>query len=670
MPMKNCVMIILVLLLVPLHLISSYISYNTNKEERNYYEKTLVEYSVKGILNQMKVSKKGYNFIAAQYTARMSKELKRFNEIYEAHNGNPAKIDLLQVKAGGPSYLDYYIINKKNVIINSTFLPVLGLDFTSDKPFSVALEKVREAKKIVVSKVTTERETGKLRKWAYLPTKDEEYILEVGLTNEELQKNIKLLDFKDLEKIIINSSPMITSATIYDAHHRNSTKIMLETNPQVLKQLDEVFKTRKTQDIYDEDGILDKKIMYFNESDNPIDGSGHAVEIKYNNASIRKSLLELRNDSIISFLIFMGVLLVVMNYFFNKFVIKPITELKDGVNKLAEGKLSEHKNIAVLKGKYGNNEVGVLARAFYDMAHNLEKTLVSRNYLGNIIDSVGDIIIITDKKLKITDINTYGVEIIGKEKNEILEFNFEDYFLEKKKIKENIFKLLNKKNVNETFQLELTMLIGAKKLPVIANVRCHFDDDKKVAGFVFSIRDIVKLRDMLEKMQDNAKILIQEAQQDPLTGCLNRRGIEEVFEKVFYVDEEHKKPFSILMFDVDDFKGINDNCGHIIGDEFLVEFSAILKDHLRKTDYVVRYGGEEFLLVLDGNSLEIAKAIAERVRLNVEKRVFTSAKIRRTISGGIALSNVEDKSIEAVIDRADKYLYKSKNSGKNQVNFE
>lgn len=173
------------------------------------------------------------------------------------------------------------------------------MDFSSDKAFTKALAKIRKNGQLTISKITAERKTGKLRKWAYLPTKDKKYILEVGLANEEIQKYLKPTTFNNLEEIVVNSSPMISSATIYDSHHWNLTKKALETDPKVLKMLDQIFLNKKTLDIYDNNGIIAKKLIYFNQSNEKIDGGGRVIEITYDNSSIKRVFAELRIEALL-----------------------------------------------------------------------------------------------------------------------------------------------------------------------------------------------------------------------------------------------------------------------------------------------------------------------------------------------------------------------------------
>jgi len=121
---------------------------------------------------------------------------------------------------------------------------------------------------------------------------------------------------------------------------------------------------------------------------------------------------------------------------------------------------------------------------------------------------------------------------------------------------------------------------------------------------------------------------------------------------------------SIVFFDLDDFKGINDHYGHQAGDRVLRDFAGILKDSVRESDIVARYGGEEFVIVLPRASLKAAKMISERIRRRVEAYEFGDG-IRVTVSGGIKVFDGE--SLGDLIAAADKKLYEAKALGKNII---
>jgi diguanylate cyclase (GGDEF)-like protein len=155
------------------------------------------------------------------------------------------------------------------------------------------------------------------------------------------------------------------------------------------------------------------------------------------------------------------------------------------------------------------------------------------------------------------------------------------------------------------------------------------------------------------------------SQVDPLTGALNRRGLELEFPDG---DVTVLAPLSVVMADVDRFKRINDAYGHAIGDEVLKRVAQLLSGVMRSGDAVIRYGGEEFLMILPRVGLAMAGRIAERAREAVAEGGINAAgvEIRMTISLGVA-ERSDDESRESVIKRADEALYEAKSGGRNRV---
>jgi diguanylate cyclase (GGDEF)-like protein len=158
------------------------------------------------------------------------------------------------------------------------------------------------------------------------------------------------------------------------------------------------------------------------------------------------------------------------------------------------------------------------------------------------------------------------------------------------------------------------------------------------------------------------------AQVDPLTGVLNRRGLDLAFPEVVAPPDGLVKPLSVAMADVDHFKAVNDSHGHAKGDEVLRLVASLLSTVLRAGDAVVRYGGEEFLLILPGVEMARALNVAERARAMVESSRIAAgpSEVRITLSIGVAERRT-DENRDALIERADAALLRAKQVGRNRV---
>ncbi|MBP1934420.1 GGDEF domain-containing protein [Ammoniphilus resinae] len=154
---------------------------------------------------------------------------------------------------------------------------------------------------------------------------------------------------------------------------------------------------------------------------------------------------------------------------------------------------------------------------------------------------------------------------------------------------------------------------------------------------------------------------------DNLTQAFNRRYLEQYYEKFLTESSRQKQTLSIMLFDIDHFKKINDQFGHNAGDLVLQRLAAEIKELIRKRDVFVRMGGEEFALFLPNTDLNQADSMAERIRHQVQevKLDHHGAAISFTISIGITIFKVD--TLEQLIERADQALYQAKASGRNKV---
>jgi diguanylate cyclase (GGDEF)-like protein len=155
---------------------------------------------------------------------------------------------------------------------------------------------------------------------------------------------------------------------------------------------------------------------------------------------------------------------------------------------------------------------------------------------------------------------------------------------------------------------------------------------------------------------------------DGLTGLLNRRALDERLAREYERACRHGHPWAIALLDLDNFKGINDTHGHFVGDEVLKAVAQLCRRAVREVDSVARYGGEEFVVLFPESTAETAAAVCERLRRQVVEYRWEGLApgLRVTLSGGLA-AWPELSSVQALLQAADRRLYRAKQLGRNRI---
>jgi diguanylate cyclase (GGDEF)-like protein len=156
---------------------------------------------------------------------------------------------------------------------------------------------------------------------------------------------------------------------------------------------------------------------------------------------------------------------------------------------------------------------------------------------------------------------------------------------------------------------------------------------------------------------------------DSLTGLYNRRYFDLYLEKTIPYSQKGNTPLLLIMLDIDYFKKVNDNHGHQGGDEALKQISEIIKNNVKQSDAYVRFGGEEFAIVLPNTDVTEGIRLAENIRKAVEQSSFTYKNKQISITISIGLSKYDGETAQEFIEKADKALYRAKKNGRNQVVF-
>ncbi|WP_428739732.1 GGDEF domain-containing protein [Sulfurimonas sp.] len=171
----------------------------------------------------------------------------------------------------------------------------------------------------------------------------------------------------------------------------------------------------------------------------------------------------------------------------------------------------------------------------------------------------------------------------------------------------------------------------------------------------------------LDKVQTLNQQLKQQTYTDELTQLQNRKAYNEKLDELYAHYKRYNTTFSMLLFDIDLFKHINDTYGHLVGDEVLIKLAQIVRSNLRKTDYCFRIGGEEFMILLSNTRKKDAVVFAEKLRKTIEENLYVNDSEVVTISIGV-VEIQENDTLESLYKRVDDNLYFSKEHGRNQVN--
>lgn len=187
--------------------------------------------------------------------------------------------------------------------------------------------------------------------------------------------------------------------------------------------------------------------------------------------------------------------------------------------------------------------------------------------------------------------------------------------------------------------------------------------DKEVIYAV--ARDVTVNKELELKLKEANRELKRKSITDSLTNVFNHQFITEILSKKIEVSRRYQQSLSVMMIDLDCFKKVNDQYGHLVGDEVLIKVVEKIKSCLRKADLLGRFGGEEFLLILPCTSLEGALTLSERIRKNIEQTTFDEMDLKVTVSIGVA--DYKEQDCSTLISQADKSMYNAKANGRNQI---
>ena len=197
------------------------------------------------------------------------------------------------------------------------------------------------------------------------------------------------------------------------------------------------------------------------------------------------------------------------------------------------------------------------------------------------------------------------------------------------------------------------------------NVDPVFNEKDIFSGGVWILSDITRQKRVEEDLLTAHEELKKLAATDQLTGAFTRLKFEEIVKREIERAKRYGAPLSLIMFDIDDFKTINDTHGHIVGDQVLRAVADSIRKYIRNVDSFVRWGGEEFIIISSESALNNAYALAERLRKSIGNQTFKQVG-EVTVSFGVTEFRKSDDE-DTFFRRADEALYTAKGKGKNRV---
>lgn len=303
----------------------------------------------------------------------------------------------------------------------------------------------------------------------------------------------------------------------------------------------------------------------------------------------------------------------------------------------------------------------------------MDNNLDNLDFYKYAVENIGDLLWQIDKKLTFTFLSPSVQNILGFTQDELIGKNILN-FLTKESKNYIISQLTRKRTIesNGNFKYVVQFKCKDKKAKWFEISTKTIYEDGAIVGYIGTSRDITerinyesKVKLHIEELKQNNLELNRLATKDPLTGAYNRRIFENFFKVLAHKNQQFNTPFSIIMLDIDYFKQINDTFGHNVGDQVLFKMTMAIKETIRNIDVVIRWGGEEFIIIVVNKNLDYAKKIAQKIQKAIRLFNFGIPK-SITVSMGIC-EYLKGQTIEQSVENVDKALLKAKSKGRNRT---
>lgn len=375
--------------------------------------------------------------------------------------------------------------------------------------------------------------------------------------------------------------------------------------------------------------------------------------------SVTKRVTMLSNFTALTALFLFIIAMCLIAFALSWWVTKPLLKLHNATRAI----LHKGTETAHMVDINSNDEIGRLAASFNMMTLQLKKTTVSKAYVDNVISSMTDALIVISPDNSIQTVNEAATALLGASRDELIGqpvnilFPSFDEMPFKGKWMENLIELGEYRNYETTFKTQ-----GGLHIPILLCCSVVKTAEMKVKYIVCTARDITDLKRAEETM-------FYQANYDMLTGLANRYYMEKQLEQAALGIKCSDHRHTFLYLDLDQFKIVNDMCGHHAGDQLLKHLSLMMKQKMRPEDLIARLGGDEFGLLLRNTNISDGLNISDKLCKEIQSFRFAwqDKLFNIGVSIGVVELNQQNTDVEWLLSAADRACYVSKEKGGNRV---
>ena len=354
---------------IPILVALSWLDYLSARHDLSRNEYVMREQTESGIINAIKLVDGAYKMFEKTLEDAMGTAFEPFLQAYEEAGGDPSLIPLEDLKNNIGNNMDLYIINAEGVVIRSTYQTDIGLDFKQIPDFYEYITALRLGNEFSADRITPEVRTGILRKFAYMPTPDHNYLLELGLVSDEFKQSIEELNYVKVARELEDINPSLKSIRIFDRIGNLIGQPGIKSDAAIIAIIQKVYSDRKSCEIRDDKNKYIYKYLFVNlKDDRYATDVSKIVELCYTTRLMEERLKTKQVSHLTISLLFI-VAAIVLTSIIAVRVTRPINEIIRGVNKIAQGDIDHRISIET------KTELKILERSINIMVRNLKDNI-------------------------------------------------------------------------------------------------------------------------------------------------------------------------------------------------------------------------------------------------------------------------------------------------------